>query len=247
MHSFNYKIVVFLMGVLLLFNGGLMLISALISFVYQDGVTFEITLASFVVLSLGALLMLFGRHYEKQIHKREGYLIVSLGWILMALSGTTPYLLSGAIGDFSSSFFETMSGYTTTGATLIEDIEVLPEGILFWRSTTHWIGGMGIIVLAIAILPFLGIGGIQLFSAEAPGPAGDKLHPRITDTAKRLWLIYLAYTLIETFLLYVAGMSFFDAINHAMSTLSTGGFSTKNNSIAFWNDNPLIQLSLIHI
>ena len=245
MHSFNYKIVVFLMGVLLLFNGGLMLISALISFVYQDGVTFEITLASFVVLSLGALLMLFGRHYEKQIHKREGYLIVSLGWILMALSGTTPYLLSGAIGDFSSSFFETMSGYTTTGATLIEDIEVLPEGILFWRSTTHWIGGMGIIVLAIAILPFLGIGGIQLFSAEAPGPAGDKLHPRITDTAKRLWLIYLAYTLIETFLLYVAGMSFFDAINHAMSTLSTGGFSTKNNSIAFWNDNPLIQYIIV--
>ena len=233
------------MGVLLLFNGGLMLISALISFVYQDGVTFEITLASFVVLSLGALLMLFGRHYEKQIHKREGYLIVSLGWILMALSGTTPYLLSGAIGDFSSSFFETMSGYTTTGATLIEDIEVLPEGILFWRSTTHWIGGMGIIVLAIAILPFLGIGGIQLFSAEAPGPAGDKLHPRITDTAKRLWLIYLAYTLIETFLLYVAGMSFFDAINHAMSTLSTGGFSTKNNSIAFWNDNPLIQYIIV--
>jgi trk system potassium uptake protein TrkH len=245
MHSFNYKIVVFLMGVLLLFNGGLMLISALISFVYQDGVTFEITLASFVVLSLGALLMLFGRHYEKQIHKREGYLIVSLGWILMALSGTTPYLLSGAIVDFSSSFFETMSGYTTTGATLIEDIEVLPEGILFWRSTTHWIGGMGIIVLAIAILPFLGIGGIQLFSAEAPGPAGDKLHPRITDTAKRLWLIYLAYTLIETFLLYVAGMSFFDAINHAMSTLSTGGFSTKNNSIAFWNDNPLIQYIIV--
>ena len=209
------------------------------------GLLLRSPLASFVVLSLGALLMLFGRHYEKQLHKREGYLIVSLGWILMALSGTTPYLLSGAIGDFSSSFFETMSGYTTTGATLIEDIEVLPEGILFWRSTTHWIGGMGIIVLAIAILPFLGIGGIQLFSAEAPGPAGDKLHPRITDTAKRLWLIYLAYTLIETFLLYVAGMSFFDAINHAMSTLSTGGFSTKNNSIAFWNDNPLIQYIIV--
>ena len=177
------------MGVLLLFNGGLMLFSALISFLYEDGVTFEITLASFVVLSFGALLMLFGRQYDKQIQKREGYLIVSLGWILMALSGTTPYLFSGAIPDFTASFFETMSGYTTTGATIVNDIEALPKGILFWRSTTHWIGGMGIIVLAIAILPFLGIGGIQLFSAEAPGPAGDKLHPRITDTAKRLWLI----------------------------------------------------------
>src|SRR6056300_886454 len=245
MHSFNYKIVVFLMGILLLFNGGLMLSSALISFLYKDGVTFEITLASFVVLSFGALLMLFGRQYDKQIQKREGYLIVSLGWILMALSGTTPYLFSGAILDFTASFFETMSGYTTTGSSVLADIEAVPKGVLFWRSTTHWIGGMGIIVLAIAILPFLGIGGIQLFSAEAPGPAGDKLHPRITDTAKRLWLIYLAYTLIETFLLYVAGMSFFDAINHAMSTLSTGGFSTKNNSIAFWNDQPMIQYIIL--
>jgi len=241
MLNLNYKIVIFLMGVLLLFNGGLMLLSALISYCYQDGIVFEITLAAFLVLSIGALFMLFGRQHEKQIQKREGYLIVSLGWILMALSGTIPYLLTGTFTDFSSSFFETMSGYTTTGASVIDDLEVLPEGILFWRSTTHWIGGMGIIVLAIAILPFLGIGGIQLFSAEAPGPAGDKLHPRITDTAKRLWLIYVVYTCLETLLLWLAGMSFFDAINHAMSTVSTGGFSTKNSSIAFWNDQPLIQ------
>jgi trk system potassium uptake protein TrkH len=245
MHSFNYKIVIFLMGVLLLFNGGLMLFSSLISYLYDDGVIFEITLSAFLVLSFGTLLMLFGRQYQKRIRKREGYLIVSLGWILMAISGTTPYLFSGAIPSFTASFFETMSGYTTTGATILNDIESLPKGILFWRSTTHWIGGMGIIVLAIAILPFLGIGGIQLFSAEAPGPAGDKLHPRITDTAKRLWLIYVSYTLIETLLLYLAGMTFFDAINHAMSTLSTGGFSTKNSSIAFWNDQPLIQYIII--
>ena len=233
------------MGVLLLFNGGLMLFSSLISYLYDDVVIFEITLSAFLVLSFGTLLMLFGRQYQKRIRKREGYLIVSLGWILMAISGTTPYLFSGAIPSFTASFFETMSGYTTTGATILNDIESLPKGILFWRSTTHWIGGMGIIVLAIAILPFLGIGGIQLFSAEAPGPAGDKLHPRITDTAKRLWLIYVSYTLIETLLLYIAGMTFFDAINHAMSTLSTGVFSTKNSSIAFWNDQPLIQYIII--
>jgi len=219
------------MGVLLLFNGGFMLLASLISFIYKDGITFELTLSSFVVLSFGALLMLSGRQYNKQIQKREGYLIVSLGWILMALSGTAPYLFSGTITDFSSSFFETMSGYTTTGATILQDLEVVPKGILFWRSTTHWIGGMGIIVLAIAILPFLGIGGIQLFSAEAPGPAGDKLHPRITDTAKRLWLIYVAYTVVETLMLYFAGMSFFDALNHAMSTMSTGGFSTKKMKV----------------
>lgn len=218
-----------------------MLLSALVSYSYQDGVAFEITLAAFLVLSIGALSMLFGRQHEKQIQKREGYLIVSLGWILMAVSGTIPYLLTGTFTDFASSFFEAMSGYTTTGASVLNDIEVLPKGVLFWRSTTHWIGGMGIIVLAIAILPFLGIGGIQLFTAEAPGPGGDKLHPRITDTAKRLWLIYVVYTCLETLLLWLAGMSFFDAINHAMSTVSTGGFSTKNSSIAFWNDQPLIQ------
>ena len=233
------------MGFLLLFNGGIMLISALVSYIMEDGVTFEITLSSFLVLSFGALLMLFTRQHSKQIQKREGYLIVSLGWVLMALSGMIPYLMSGAIDNVSSAFFETMSGYTTTGASIISDIEALPAGILFWRSTTHWIGGMGIIVLTIAILPFLGIGGMQLFTAEAPGPSSDKLHPRITDTAKRLWLIYLIYTLLETFLLKFAGMSFFDAINHAMSTLSTGGFSTKNDSLAHWNDQPLIQYIVV--
>jgi trk system potassium uptake protein TrkH len=245
MHSLNLKIVVFLMGILLLFNGGIMLFSALVSFFYTDGVTFELTLSSFLVLSSGALLMLFSRDHKKQIQKREGYLIVTFGWVLMSLSGTLPYLLTDSISDFSASFFETMSGYTTTGASILEDIEIIPEGVLFWRSTTHWIGGMGIIVLAIAILPFLGIGGIQLFTAEAPGPAGDKLHPRITDTAKRLWLIYVLYTILETLLLYFAGMSLFDAMNHAMSTVSTGGFSTKNSSIAFWNDRPLIQYIII--
>jgi trk system potassium uptake protein TrkH len=159
----------------------------------------------------------------------------------MALAGTLPYVLTDTIPGFANAFFETMSGYTTTGATILDDIESLPEGVLFWRSITHWIGGMGIIVLAIAILPLLGIGGMQLFAAEAPGPGGDKLHPRITDTAKRLWLIYVGYTIAETILLQVAGMSFFDAINHSLSTLSTGGFSTKNNSIAYWNDTPMIQ------
>ncbi|MDG1023809.1 MAG: potassium transporter TrkG [Flavobacteriaceae bacterium] len=233
------------MGILLLFNGSLMLLSSLTSFIFKDGVTFELTLSAFLVLSTGALMMLFGRQHNKQIQKREGYLIVSLGWVLMSLSGTLPYLLTAAIPDFTAAFFETMSGYTTTGASILNDIEIIPKGVLFWRSTTHWIGGMGIIVLAIAILPFLGIGGTQLFTAEAPGPGGDKLHPRITDTAKRLWLIYVAYTLLETFLLYFAGMSFFDAINHSMSTLSTGGFSTKNASIAFWNDQPLIQYIII--
>jgi len=241
MLKLNSRIIFHIMGLLLLFNGGFMLLAALVSGIYNDGVTLDISLAGIVTIFSGTLLMYVTREHDKELKKREGYLIVTFGWICMSLSGMLPYLFSKEIPDLTNAFFETMSGYTTTGASILKDIESLPEGILFWRSTTHWIGGMGIIVLAIAILPLLGIGGMQLFAAEAPGPSADKLHPRITDTAKRLWLIYFGYTLAETILLMIAGMSFFDAINHSMATLSTGGFSTKNASIAHWNDQPMIQ------
>ena len=229
------------MGIFLLFNGGFMEIAALVSMGYNDGVQNSIGLAGLVSMSIGLLLIFFTRGHKKEIKKREGFIIVTFGWIFLSLSGMLPYLFSGAIPSITNAFFETMSGYTTTGSTIIEDVESLPQGILIWRSITHWIGGMGIIVLAIAVLPLLGIGGMQLFAAEVPGPGGDKLHPRITDTAKRLWLIYVGYTLAETLLLNMAGMSLFDAINHSLSTLSTGGFSTKNASIAHWNSQPLIQ------
>lgn len=233
------------MGLLLLCNGGFMILAALVSGIYHDGVTLEITLAAIVTMLIGVLAMFFTRGHDKEVNRKEGYIIVTFGWIIMAASGVLPYLFSGAIPNITNAFFETMSGYTTTGASIIDDIEILPEGILFWRSLTHWIGGMGIIVLAIAILPLLGIGGMQLFAAEAPGPNADKLHPRITDTAKRLWLIYFGYTVAETILLKLAGMSLFDAMNHSLATLSTGGFSTKNASLAFWNDQPLIQYIVI--
>jgi len=229
------------MGVLLLFNGGFMLISGLVSWYFDDGALRGILIAGGLTLGTGLLLRFATKGFVKHIKKREGYLVVTLGWITMSLSGALPYIFSGAIPSFTDAFFETMSGYTTTGASIMNDIEIMPKGILFWRSTTHWIGGMGIIVLAIAILPLLGIGGMQMFAAEAPGPSGDKLHPRITDTAKRLWFLYFGLTLAEAVLLKFAGMGYFDAANHAMSTLSTGGFSTKNASIAFWNDRPLIQ------
>ncbi len=229
------------MGLLLLCNGGFMLIATIVSFIYKDGVTMQIMLAALSTMFLGIILMFLTKEHQKSINKREGYIVVTFGWIFMSLSGTLPYIFSEAIPSFTNAFFETMSGYTTTGASILNEIEIVPKGILFWRSLTHWIGGMGIIVLAVAILPLLGIGGMQLFAAEAPGPSADKLHPRITDTAKRLWLIYFGYTAAETILLKLAGMDFFDAINHALSTLSTGGFSTKNASVAYWNDQPLIQ------
>lgn len=241
----NYKIIFYFLGSLLLFNGGFMLISTLISLIYKDGVTLELAISSITNLILGTIVMFFTRKHTKEINKREGYIVVTFGWIIMSLSGAIPYVVTGSIPNFSNAFFETMSGYTTTGASILNDIEAVPKGVLFWRSLTHWIGGMGIIVLAIAILPLLGIGGMQLFAAEAPGPSADKLHPRITDTAKRLWLIYFGYTAAETLFLSLAGMSFFDAINHALCTLSTGGFSTKNASVAYWNDQPIIQYIII--
>ena len=222
-----------------------MLLAALMSLIYKDGVALQITYAGLIVMFLGGLTMLVTKNPNKEMGKREGYIVVTFGWLIMALSGTLPFVFTDTIPNFTNAFFETMSGYTTTGSTILTDIESLPEGILFWRSITHWIGGMGIIVLAVAILPLLGIGGMQLFAAEAPGPSADKLHPRITDTAKRLWLIYFGYTIAETILLQVAGMSFFDAINHSMATLSTGGFSTKNASLAYWNGQPIIQYIVI--
>ncbi|QYA24155.1 TrkH family potassium uptake protein [Gramella sp. MT6] len=245
MPKLNYQIILHVMGLLLLCNGGFMLLATLVSWYYQDGVTLEISTAALITLFIGTLFMFTTRGHSKEVKIREGYIIVTFGWIFMALSGSLPYVISESIPRFTNAFFETMSGYTTTGASILNDIESIPKGILFWRSLTHWIGGMGIIVLAIAILPLLGIGGMQLFSAESPGPSADKLKPRIRDTAKRLWLIYVSYTLAETILLWAAGMTFFDAINHAFSTLSTGGFSTKNASLAYWNNNPIIQYIVI--
>lgn len=245
MTRLNYKIIVYIMGLLLVFNGGFMSLSAVVSAIYGESEGLQILAAAGVAISLGGVVMYFTRKHVKELSKKEGYLIVTLGWLIMAFAGTMPYTFTGAISNYTDAFFETMSGFTTTGASIMNDIEIMPKGILFWRSLTHWIGGMGIIVLAVAILPLLGIGGMQLFAAEAPGPSNDKLHPRITDTAKRLWLIYVGFTGLETVLLKIAGMGWFDAINHALSTLSTGGFSTKNASTAFWNDNPAIQWIIV--
>ncbi len=214
--------------------------------VYHDEIAkWGILNAGFVTVTIGLLLFFFNKPKSTNIQKKEGYLIVTLGWLTLSITGMLPYLFSGAIPNITNAFFETISGYSTTGSSILTDIEAMPKGILFWRSATHWIGGMGIIVLTIAILPLLGIGGMQLFMAEAPGPSADKLHPRITDTAKRLYLIYVTLTLAQFLLLKVAGMTWFDAINHAMATMSTGGFSTKNSSVAFYNNLPFVQYIII--
>ena len=245
MGNLNLKLVYRFLGVTAILNGLFMWLTVPVSIYYNEAAKLGILNAGIITITLGTLLYFFNKPDNNNIHKKEGYLIVTLGWLTLSFTGMLPYLLTGSIPSVTNAFFETISGYSTTGSSILTDIESMPKGILFWRSATHWIGGMGIIVLTIAILPLLGIGGMQLFMAEAPGPSADKLHPRITDTAKRLWLIYVLLTAVEFLLLKVAGMTWFDAINHAMATVSTGGFSTKNASVAHWNDTPLIQYIII--
>ncbi|PQJ69503.1 TrkH family potassium uptake protein [Polaribacter butkevichii] len=245
MGSLNTKIIFRFLGITAILNGCFMFIAYPFSVYHHEHAKWGILNAGIATVTIGLLLYFLNKPKTTNIHKKEGYLIVTLGWLILSFTGMLPYLFSGAIPSIADAFFETISGYSTTGSSILTDIEAMPKGILFWRSATHWIGGMGIIVLTIAILPLLGIGGMQLFMAEAPGPSADKLHPRITDTAKRLYLIYITLTFAQFFLLKVAGMTWFDAINHAMATMSTGGFSTKNNSVAFYNNLPLVQYIII--
>jgi len=228
----NGKIIIQILGFLLIIEGLFMLTGIPFSMYYCEQKCLSLLYSGLITLSSGSLIWFLTRKAPRNIGKREGYIIVSLTWVVISLFGTLPYLISNSIPNFTNAFFETISGFTTTGASILTDIESVPKGILFWRSMTHWIGGMGIIVLSVAILPLLGIGGMQLFVAEMPGITPDKLHPRITETAKRLWMIYVSLTLIETILLKLGGLDLFDAMCHSFGTVSTGGFSTKNSSVA---------------
>ena len=242
--KFNLKIIFHILSLLVCLNGIFMLLPLPVAFFYGETTWQAFLIAGILCVLCGGFIWLLTKSKNRgEIRKREGYLIVTLGWVVMSISGTLPYFISGAIPNFSDVVFETFSGYTTTGATILGDIESLPKSILFWRNLTQWIGGMGIIVLAIAILPLLGIGGMQLFTAEAPGISPDKLHPRITGTAKRLWFIYFTLTIVCTLLLKIGGMSWFDSLAHAFTTIASGGFSTFNASLA--NQTPFIHYVLI--
>jgi trk system potassium uptake protein TrkH len=233
----NYRMIANVLGILVGIVGILMLSSVVVALIYPGGHPLRLLATCLAVITLGFVVWRWigGRNAETRLGKRDGFLIVTLGWLLMTFAGTLPYLVTGSISSFGDAFFETMSGFTTTGASVLRNIEDLHPSILLWRSLSQWIGGMGIIVMTIAILPILGIGGMELFLAEAPGPTSDKIHPRIKETAKRLWLIYVSLTAVLSIVLWIEGMSFFDALNHAFTTMSTGGFSTKQSSIAFFN------------
>lgn len=243
--KFNLKVIGNIIGILLLINGLLMLTAVPFGIYHGEGSWKGILVASLVNSVIGFMLYYNTKDNEnKELKRRDGYLIVILSWIAMSLFGMLPYIFTDQISNVPDAFFETVSGYTTTGASILNDIEILDHGILYWRSLTQWIGGMGIIVLAVAILPFLGIGGMQLFVAEAPGVSVDKLQPRIKETAMRLWQIYISFTVVLFFILWAEGMNSFEAVNHAMTTFATGGFSTKNASIGYF-ESPLIQYTII--
>ncbi len=211
--------------------GATMVIPLGISLVEGSRDIFAFAVALPVTLLINGGLFFFSRKAEGDLSHRDGFLVVSLSWITACLFGSIPFALQPEFGGIASAVFESVSGFTTTGSTILTDIDILPAATLWWRSIIQWYGGMGIIVLALAILPVLGVGGMQLFKAEVPGPTADKLLPRIKDTALALWAIYLGMTLAEAFLLFVAGFSAFDAICHAFTTMATGGFGTHDDSM----------------
>lgn len=221
----------------LVFAVGLAMLTAYpVSLYYGGGDAQPILYASLCTLASGVFLWFVFRDPEtEELRVREGFAIVTFGWMIVPLFGSLPYLFSGAIPSFTDAYYETISGFTTTGASILKDVEALPNGLLYWRSLTHWLGGMGIIVLSLAILPLLGIGGMQLFKAEVAGPTKDKLTPRVAETARLLWGLYVLLTVAQVVLLVVGDMPLFDAVCHAFATISTGGFSTKNASIAYYN------------
>lgn len=213
-----------------------MLSSAVVAFLYGGKDVYPILLSCGILLGTGLVFYLIGlRANEFSTGKREGMLIVTLTWIFLSFFGMLPFYLGGYIDNVTDAYFETMSGFTTTGSTILTDIEALPKGILFWRSLTQWQGGIGMIVFTVALMPIFGGGASQMFDAETPGITHERFRPRIAQVAKRLWGVYLAFTATLTLLLWVGPMDLFDSVCHAMTCMATGGYSTKNASIAYWN------------
>ncbi len=240
----NIKIIYKILGSLLFIEAILLFLCFVISLVYSEDDRIAFGIATVLVCAVGFILKYKGRKAQNHMSRRDGYLIVSSSWILFTLFGMLPFLISGHIPSVCDAFFETMSGFTSTGASVVNNLDTFPHALLFWRSFTQWIGGLGIVFFTLAILPSIGIGDVKLFAAEATGPRHDKLHPRIRTTAKWIWGIYLFQTLACTGILFLCGMGLFDSINHALATTSSGGFSTMPGGIMTWQ-SPVIEYVLI--
>lgn len=231
----NWKIVFKIQGFILFVIGLSMIPAFLISILYNEGDKFALFISIIITLLFAGFLIFIFKNSSSFVRSQEGFVSVTLGWIFASVFAAIPFYIHGSFGTFIDCTFETMSGLTTTGATILTDIESIPHGLLFWRSLTHWLGGMGIILLTLAILPLFGITGNQLFKAEVPGPVKDRFKPKISDTAKYLWIIYSGLTVIEVILLMFGGMDLFDSLCHTFGTMATGGFSTYNSSVAHFN------------
>lgn len=237
----NFRLILNVIGIALIFLSFFMLFPVIVSVIYNQLDAVQLIEAFLITFVSGIVLYLSTRkHKREEIKHKEAFIIVTFTWLMMSLFGAIPFLLTSTFHSFTDAYFESMAGFTTTGASVLTNISATPKGVLFWRSMIQWIGGMGIIVFALAILPMLRTGGMQLFKAEVPEISVDKLRPRIIDTAKALWLIYVIFSALNTILLMLAGMDFYDAICHTFTTMATGGFSTQNESISYYK-SPSIE------
>ena len=242
--KFNFRLVLKILGALALLESFFLLVSGVVAIYFSESEKIYFLISFVIAFAVGFAGIMCGRNASTQIGKREGSAVVTLTWIVFSFIGMLPYWISGNIPSFTNAFFETISGFTTTGSSILDDVEIMPRSILFWRSMTHWIGGLGIIVISLAILPIFGFSGSQLFSAEITGVNKEKISPKISGTAKRLFAIYLSFTVAQTLLMWCFGMTLFDAVSNSLSTVATGGFSTKNASISYWN-SPAIEWIVI--
>lgn len=241
--TFNWRIVFKTMGVLTTLEALFMLVPTVAAWWYKEPDLGAWVISSLITWLSSWWMLLAGRNAEKRVGEREGYIIVGLVWVVYSLFGLLPYWLSGALPELTDAWYESMAGFTTTGSTVINDVEAMTHSVLLWRALSQWLGGMGIIVLSVAILPMFGLGGMQLYSAEVTGVSYEKLSPRIADTAKHMWITYIGLTVAEGILLSFYGMGGFDALCHSMATISTGGFSTRNTSVMY--DGAAIQWTII--
>jgi len=232
----NYGMIMRVLGNLVLIEAAAMSIPLGISFFYQSGDTKAFVTTIAIMLAFGFLMSKLSVK-NRYLKAKDAVTIVTFGWFIISMFGAFPFVLSDTLPSFIDAFFEAVSGLTTTGATVISNVEIIPKGIMFWRSFMHWMGGMGILVLTLAIMPTIGVGSYQIFKAETPGPVTDKIVPKMKDTAKILYTAYLGITIIETFLLVLGGMSLFDALIHTFGTVGTGGFSNYNASIGHFSSN----------
>ncbi len=233
----HFAVVFNIISILMLVISGFMIFPLWIAYFNGEYIYAAAFLYTILIVSIiGIVVYLITKKIKSnQFSSKDGFLMVTISWVIASAAGALPFYFSGAIPSYTEAYFETMSGFTTTGASILTEIQSLPKSILFWRSLTHWLGGMGFVVLTVAIIPLLGVGGVKMVSAESPGPTMDKISPKITYMAKMLWVIYIGLTILETVLLMFGGMDLFDSLTHTFGTLATGGFSPKNASVGYYN------------